>query len=115
MEIITLTKNLYDLVFKNPIKFDLLEDELLKYQSMSEKDILNDIWKSTVVYEKNAVIYHRMNIIWAYFRKPMPLLGKIVLPVLTIPNSNVTEERTFLMINKYLIFFFYKNNVRCTH
>ena len=45
-------KNLYGLVLENAIQLDLLEDEFLKYQTMSEKNIPNDIWKSATVYEK---------------------------------------------------------------
>ena len=65
------------------------------YLSISEKHIPNDTWKSAAVYEKNIVTYHGMNIIWAYLQKPMPLLGKIALSVLTIPHNNATEEHVF--------------------
>ena len=102
-EIITLIKNLYVLALENPIPLNLLEDEFLKYQSMSKKDISNDIWKFAAVYEKNT--YHRMDTIWDYFRKPMPLLDKTVLSVFTIPYSSTADERVFLMTKKSKIEF----------
>ena len=89
-------KNLYGLFLENTIQLDLLEEEFLKYQSMSEKDVLNGIWKSAAIYEKNTVIYYRMDIIRAYSRKPISLLGKI----LTIQRSYVAEERVFSTIKK---------------
>ena len=89
-------KNLYGLFLENPIQLDLLEEEFLKYQSRSEKDVLNGIWKSAAIYEKNTVIYCRMDIIRAYSRKPISLLGKI----LTIQRSYVAEERVFSTIKK---------------
>ena len=100
IEIITLMKNLYDLVLENTIQLDLLENELLKYQSIRKKDIPNDIWKSAIVYKKNAVTYHRVDIICAHIWKPMPLLGKIASSILTIPHNNAAEERVFSKIKK---------------
>lgn len=62
IEIIIIMKNLSGLVLENPIQLDLLKEQFLKYQSMSEKDVSNDIWKSGRVYQKNTVTYDRMDI-----------------------------------------------------
>ena len=53
---------------------------------------------------EDTLIYHRMDIVWGYLRQPLPLLNKIALAVLTIPQSNAAEERererVFSMISK---------------
>ena len=83
-------------VLENPIQFDLPEDEFLKYQSMSERDIPNDIWKSIAIYKKNTKICQC--IIWPYLSKPKSILGKIALSVFTILHSNTAEELMFSML-----------------
>jgi hypothetical protein len=85
---------------------DILEEEFLVYQTMSETDIPAHIWEESAVTEKQdldsdeVLTYHRMDMIWGYLRDKLPNLSKVALSVLTVPHSNAAEELVFSLIRK---------------
>ena len=99
-EIIKLMPHLHGKFQFDVSLLDQLEEEVLAYQGMEKNEIPQYVWDQAAVYEKETIVYHRMDIIWAYLRQPFPLLSKIALSVLTIPHSNAAEERVFSMIKK---------------
>ena len=99
-ELIGLFPNLYS-KFEDVKLLDKLEEEFLVYQGLSKSDIPSHVWDNAAVREsKESITYFRMDVVWAYLRKPLPLLSGIMLPILTIPHSNAAEERVFSMIKK---------------
>ena len=99
-EMICQIKTLHGHYITDPVQLDLLEEEFLQYQSLAQSDVPSYIWVKVAVCDSNTVVFHRMDIVWAYLREPFPLLSKIALSILTIPHSNAAEERVFSMIKK---------------
>ena len=74
---------------------------------LNKDEIPGSVWDDALVVEKSnedeeeeITQYHRMDIIWGFFRKVFPSLSKVALAVLTIPHSNAGEERVCSMIRK---------------
>ena len=98
--IIELFPSFFHDYLEDPLKLDSLEEEFIQYQSLCDNEIPQYIWDRSNVYEKEKVVYHRMDTIWAYLREAMPKLSKIALLILTIPHSNAAEGPCFPLIKK---------------
>ena len=99
-EIISLFPTIYKDLYTEQSELDLVKEEFLLHQGLGEEEIPQSVWYDSRVYDKEQVKYHRMDILWAYLRKPLPTLSDIALSILTIPHSNVAEERCFSLIRK---------------
>lgn len=96
------------LPFESPQQQDLLMEEFVEFQLLSDEDIPEDVWKKATVVEKDEKTYHRMDVLWHHIstmRGPDKALrftglSKIGLLVMTIPHSNAEEERIFSMVKK---------------
>jgi len=94
-------------------ELDKVCEEFLDYQAMSRDEIPQHVWDEAVCHEdgegSTKVTYHRMDRIWGHIAD-MKLpgidsarfarLAEVAKLVLTIPHSNVGEERVFLVIRK---------------
>ena len=75
---------------------------------MLTAEIPNDVWKSAIIIEDKEKKIYRMDVIWAYLsitKNPdgtmrFPKLSKVARLVLTLPHSNVEEERVFSMVTE---------------
>ncbi len=104
--VLTALEHIHSDIVNDPRAVDVLEEEFLVYQTMSEGDIPDHIWKESTVTEKldvesgETITYHRMDMIWGHLRNKLPNLSKVALSCLTIPHSNAAEERVFSLIRK---------------
>ena len=80
-EILAIFPNRLDSYINDPRKLDELEEEFLIYKSMEEIEILKDIWDASAVRsdETKKIVYHRMDMIWAYLTPKFPQVTKIAL------------------------------------
>ena len=104
-EVLSSLEHIHREVINNPRAMDTLEEEFFVYQAISEADIPAHIWKESKDAEKlddvgTEVTYYRIDMIWGSLQQKLPNLSKVKLAVLTIPHSNVGEERVFSMIRK---------------
>ena len=105
-QILSALNHIHKDMVNDPRAMDILEEEFLVYQTMSETDIPAHIWEESAVTEKQdldsdeVLTYHRMDMIWGYLRDKLPNLSKVALSVLTVPHSNAAEELVFSLIRK---------------
>ena len=92
-------KRIHEMLISDPSLLDLVEEELMDYQAMSDNDIPQMIWDTALVGDIRDNL-HRMDVIWGYLKEKLPRLTEIALSVLVIPHSNAGEERVFSMIRK---------------
>ena len=92
---------------------ELLFGEFTDFQTMQDTEIPSYIWADAKVREKDeggdVVEYHRMDVLWSYLGTVKDIvtgqlrfsrLAKIAKLVLTIPHSNVDEERVFSLVRQ---------------
>ena len=84
----------------DPRQLDACLEEFMIFQGLTDENIPFVAWNDAKVDVKPDKVFHRMDIIWGYLRERFPLLSSVALCVLTIPHSNVAEERVFSIIKK---------------
>ena len=94
-------------------EMDRLGVEFLKYQSLLRQDVPPEVWENDTVREvcegNEKTINHRIDMIWGHLSvvilpgletSRFLRLSKVAKVALTIPHSNVAEERVFSVIRK---------------
>ena len=91
-----------------PIEMDILQEEFVSYQLLSDTDIPHHVWEEAKVHEDEAA-YYRIDTLWGLIRQIQTVgstalnfcrLIQVVKAVLVIPQSNASEERVFSMVRK---------------
>ena len=92
----------------SPSEMELLQEEFISYQLLSDTDIPSRIWDEAKVGEDEDVHY-RVDVLWKYLCQIQRVdsselkflrLIQVAKVVLVIPHSNASEERVFSMVRK---------------
>ena len=87
---------------------ELLQEEFVNYQLLSDTDIPSEVWAEAKVGEDEEA-YHQIDIFWVHLCKVLSVgpsepkfkrLAQVAIFVVRIPHSNASEERVFSMIHK---------------
>ena len=87
-------------LYNDPRQIDACLEKFMIFQGLTDENIPSHAWNDAKVDVKPDKVFHRMDIIWGYLRERFQLFSSVALCVLTIPHSNVAEERVFSMIKK---------------
>ena len=91
-----------------PRETELLQEEFVHYQLLSDSEIPTQVWEEAKVNEDEHV-YYRIDALWGYICKmqsigssqlKFPRLALVAKTVIVVSHSNATEERVFSMIHK---------------
>ena len=70
---------------------NVVEEEFLDYQALSNHDFLCNIWESAELSDNG----HRTDVTWGHLKPKLPFLSKIAESALVVPHSNASEVRVF--------------------